>query len=124
MSDKRPEWVEQSRRLLDESAANLDAATLSRLNRGRQAALAARAGSARRWVPWSGGLALAAAVALAVAVVGPRLSVAPIAPETPQSVADSGADADVDLLGSDDSSELVQDMDFYAWLDAQEHQDG
>jgi len=124
MSDKRPEWVEQSRQLLDESVASLDAATLSRLNRGRQAALAARARPARRWMPWSGGLAAAAVLTLAVAVVWPRHTLAPLPQETTQAVADSDADADVDLLGADDSSDLVQDMDFYAWLDAQEHQDG
>jgi hypothetical protein len=124
MSDKHPEWVDQTRRLLDESAANLDAATLSRLNRGRQAALATRPGTARRWAAWSGGLTVAAVLALAVAVVVPRHSIAPRGTETPQVVVESDADADLDLLGADDSSDLVQDMDFYAWLDAQEHQDG
>ena len=124
MNDRRPEWVEQSRRLLDESAANLDAATLSRLNRGRQAALAARAGAPRRWVPWSGGLALAAVLTLAVAMVWPRHTLTPVLPQTPPAVADSDADADVDLLGADDSTDIAQDMGFYAWLDAQEHQDG
>ena len=35
-------WIDRAKALLDESAENLDAATLSRLNRARQAALAQR----------------------------------------------------------------------------------
>ena len=41
------QWTQTAKRLLDESTENLDAATLSRLNRARQAALAARASKPR-----------------------------------------------------------------------------
>ena len=131
MNEPRPQWVERSRELLDESAANLDAATLSRLNRARQAALASRARPARRWLPLSGGLAAAAVMGLALIVAWPRHPLPDPAAnggtaETSGVDALGDADADLDLLGSDDGNgaELVQDMDFYAWLDAQEHQDG
>ena len=60
-------WVDRATALLDATADNLDAATLSRLNRARQAALAAQP---VRWRPWTvgAGLAGAAAAMLAIAV--------------------------------------------------------
>ena len=63
-----PDWTGQAKQVLDESAQNLDAATLSRLNRARQRALEqARPRALRPWfVP--AGLASACAVLIAVAV--------------------------------------------------------
>jgi hypothetical protein len=118
-----PNWTTQARQALDESAQNLDAATLSRLNRARQRALElARPRRMRSWfVP--AGLASACAVLLAVAVVWHR-------PAPPSNAADpfiaspagpaGGFSAnDLDLVSSDDAIEFYQDLDFYAWLDAQ-----
>ena len=113
-----PEWTGQARQVLDESAQNLDAATLSRLNRARQRALG-QAG-ARKLQPWflPAGLASACAVLIAVAVVW----------HTPAHLASPAmADAnvgtfasDLDMMSSDDGIEFYEDLDFYAWLDAQE----
>lgn len=64
-----PPWTDQARRLLDESAQTLDAATLSRLNRARQAALALRVPRRRAgWLFLPAGFAGACALLLAVGV--------------------------------------------------------
>ncbi len=112
-------WIAQARHLLDESADGLDAATLSRLNRARQAALAPR--SRRMPRPWllPAGLAGACAMLLVVAIWAPHHA-APIAGDAGRLA--SGASAAVeatDTPGGDDSLEFYQDLDFYAWLDAQ-----
>ncbi len=71
-------WIAQARRLLDESAEGLDAATLSRLNRARQAAIAPRLRRMPR--PWllPTGLAGACAMLLVVAIWTPHHT-APVA---------------------------------------------
>lgn len=111
-------WAHRARKLLDESAEGLDAATLSRLNRARQAALGqVRPRAARRWLLPAG---MASACVLLLAVVawhgrGPgdagRIQDLPFPAPT---------SSDIDLVSSDDNLELYQDLEFYAWLDAQD----
>ncbi|MEP6939750.1 MAG: hypothetical protein ABI846_08295 [Rudaea sp.] len=112
-------WIAQARDLLDQSADGLDAATLSRLNRARQAALATRARRSHFWM-LPAGLAGTCALLLAAAVWMPRHGVSgAIRADTPAtSQATDSTDAG-DALASDDSPEFYQDLDFYAWLDAQ-----
>lgn len=110
----RPRWIVRSRELLDESAAGLDAATLSRLNRARQAALAQRQRvRAPRWLP-AIGLACSGALLLAVVFWAPHRVGAP-----PPAHATSSA-SDLDFGGADDNIEFYQNLDFYAWLEAQD----
>jgi len=113
-------WIAQARELLAQSTDGLDAATLSRLNRGRQVALAMRARRTPRvWL--LPGLAGACAMLLAVAIFVPHRS----GTTTTEFGRTSGVSGDTvptegaDALGSDDSVEFYQDLDFYAWLDAQ-----
>ncbi|MEP6484593.1 MAG: DUF3619 family protein [Rudaea sp.] len=120
--DRVPGWTGQAKQMLDESAQGFDAATLSRLNRARQNALEQmRPHRFRRWfVP--AGVASACAVLLAVAVVwhAPTMPTAPagaFVPGAPGNTAFSGND--LELVSSDDGIEFYQDLDFYAWLDAQ-----
>ena len=109
-------WVDRAIALLQQSADGLDAATLSRLNRARQAALA----QPRRVMPLMWGFAAACAVALVLAL-GLRHDPLQDAPTVAVPVADGGA---IDALASDDeNAEMVDDLDFYAWLDAQQHDD-
>ena len=124
--NKLPDWTSQAKQVLDESAQNLDAATLSRLNRARQSALeSARPRRLRSWfVP--AGLASACAVLLAVAVVWHRPATAPQSspdPFLPSATANFSGNAvagnDLDLVSSEDSIEFYQDLDFYAWLETQ-----
>ncbi|HST28005.1 MAG TPA: DUF3619 family protein [Rudaea sp.] len=119
-----PPWADRARSLLDESAQALDAATLSRLNRARQAALAQRAPRRRAaWVFLPAGLAGACALLLAVGVWhGRRAPTAmPAQAEVAASANGSAVNAgDLDMIASADDMEMMQDLDFYAWLDAQD----
>lgn len=113
-ADEQRAWVAAAVRELDQSAERLDAASLSRLNRARQAALdVARVRRAPRWF-WHVGFAAAVSFAL-VLVVLPILR-APLAPESAMAIK---AD-DLELLASADGLDLYRDMEFYAWLDTQQ----
>ena len=115
--DNDEPWLERAVGLLQQSADGLDAATLSRLNRARQAALS----QPRRAVPLTWGLAAACAVALVLVLGLGRRDPSPDAPTVAVPVADMAA---IDALASDDeNAEVVDDLDFYAWLDAQQHDD-
>ncbi|MDC8013678.1 hypothetical protein [Tahibacter soli] len=120
--DAPPEWTAQARELLDASADALDGATASRLNRARQRALAARARPARRW--WlPAGAATMASVLLALVVVNPLTRPAPEPAIAVPALAAGGAD-DAELIVADDNLELAQDLEFYAWLDAEDEHNG
>jgi hypothetical protein len=110
-------WLEQSKRLLDESADGLDAATLSRLNRARQGALGQRRRRVRDWLPVGAVAACTMLVALMVANDHRRAHHG--TPELPLAAQTESA-GDVDLVSSDDSLEFYQDLEFYAWLEAQQ----
>jgi hypothetical protein len=121
---ERQPWIDDARVLLDESAQSVDAAGLSRLNRARQAALAQRR-PARRvawWLP-AAGLACSAALLLAVAVWSPHRSTHPAAVAPGSNVA-AALSVDGDAIPGDDTIEFYQDLEFYAWLDAQELESG
>lgn len=113
-----PPWTDQAKTLLDESARDLDGATLSRLNRARQAAVSQRAPRLRqRWFVPAG---LASACLLVAAVVmwqRPFMT----APAAKNPIGLSGSDADI--VSGDDTLEFYQDLEFYAWLDAQQDTD-
>lgn len=101
----------RAKALFDDSVETLDAATLSRLNQGRQRALqevraAGPAGHWARWVP-AGGLAAAAAVAVVVWQGAPVEDTAP--------AADSAGD--FEILLSEDSLDMLEDLEFYSWID-------
>jgi hypothetical protein len=119
-----PPWTDQARSLLDESAQALDAATLSRLNRARQAALAQRAPRRRAaWVFLPAGLAGACALLLAVGVWHGRRAPTAMPARAVVAASANGSTVnagDLDMIASGDDMEMMQDLDFYAWLDAQD----
>ena len=101
----------QAKALFDDSVERLDAATLSRLNQGRQKALeevraAGPAGQWTRWVP-AGGLAAAAVVAV---VVWQGVAVEHGAPA-------AASAADFEIMLSEDSLDMLEDLEFYSWID-------
>jgi hypothetical protein len=101
----------QAKALFDDSVERLDAATLSRLNQGRQKALQeVQAGGPRghwvRWVP-AGGLAAAAIVAVVVWQGAPLEHSAPAA----------GSATDFEIMLSEDSLDMLEDLEFYSWID-------
>jgi hypothetical protein len=118
MNESDPQsWLADVRARLDESAQSLDAATLSRLNQARQAALATRARGLRAW--WLPAAGLATSCALVVAVVAWYPSAQRAGPATPAHPAVSDAE-----VAADDGIEFYQDLEFYAWLDAQDQESG
>jgi hypothetical protein len=110
-------WVDRAIALLDESAQALDAVTLSRLNRARQAALAQRRSALRGWTLGAG---LAGATLALVFAFGGGRRTAPVTVPDPLA---AGVSVEADELTADDNPDLYENLDFYAWLDA-EQQDG
>lgn len=129
-------WVLRSRSLLDASAQQLDGATLSRLNRARQAALAQL--TPRRREPLLlrrlGLGAVAAGLALVlwrgllpIGDLGERLASPLSGSDAPAVIAPgelSVAAPDFELLADPESYALLEDLEFYAWLQAEEGKDG
>ena len=101
--------------LLRRSADELDATTRSRLNRGRQAALAGLrpAGARRGWLMPAFG---SAAVALVIVSVWLGRGVDPV-PAPEQTAANPLVAQDLDVLLADENLEMMEDLEFDAWLD-------
>lgn len=99
--------TEQAKRSFDESVDRLDAATLSRLNRSRHAALAEIGGRERQWLRWAPATGVAAALLLTVFVLRGPTDVEVI----------SAPANDLDILLSEESIEMLEDLEFYSWLD-------
>lgn len=110
------DWTERARDLLDESAQAIDAATLSRLNRARQQALAAAAPRAA-W-RWPRRLAIMASLVLAAAIWWPVTQTGPVSPDVA-----TLSPEEAELL-ADGEFELTDDLEFYAWLDADGEHNG
>ena len=109
--DEERRLEEKARRLFDESVQHLDAQTGSRLNRGRQQALAALDAGAgiRTLSPWVPAAGLAAAAFFAVVLWTGR---PPVDEITPQATA-----TDLEILFDKDSFEMLENLEFYSWLD-------
>lgn len=104
-------FAERCRELFNESVEELDAATLSRLNRSRNAAVDSARGkrSGLRWTTWVPATGVAAAAAVAVVVItGNDPGLAPVQPAPA---------ADLELLLEGDDLEMLEDLEFYSWID-------
>lgn len=101
--------VGNAKRLFDASVDGLDGETRSRLNRGRQAALAEVKSGSRRWTQWApaGGLTAAAVVALIVWTGNPQIERLPEYAEV----------TDMEILLTEESLEMIEDLEFYSWID-------
>jgi len=106
--------VQEAKVLFDASVGELDAATLSTLNRARHRALEeARSprGALLRWVPAAG---VAAAVLVAVMVTLPGPGRVEVMPSTV---------ADMEILLGEDSLEMFEELEFYSVLDVMDEGD-
>lgn len=99
-----------AKQAFDQSVDGLDAATLSRLNRARQAALDELAQPNRRWQQWMPASGLAAVVLLAVFAFRGPADLDPV--NTPAT--------DLEILLSEENIEMLEDLEFYSWLATQE----
>ena len=96
----------RAKRLLDRSMADLDPATVHRLQRARLTAINAKP-ARHSWMVLAGGLAMAVMVAFMVTLWVnqplPEHHAAPIV-------------EDIDLVLSAENVELADDLEFYHWL--------
>ena len=104
-------FLERAKRRFDESVERIDGHTQSRLNRGRQKALAELASrgafyGASTWVP-AAGVAAAAVIAVVLWNGGPVVPSAPAA-------------TDLEILMDEDALEMLEEMEFYGWMDLDE----
>lgn len=107
--DQQREFLEAVRTVLDRSIESLDAATASRLTEARYRALEGSGGERSGRSYWVPGLAFASLVA-GVLVVVLRLA----APD----IGTTATLEDIELLSSNDSMELYEELEFLEWLDA------
>lgn len=110
--DGDEQFAAQAKAMFDSSVDRLDAATLSKLNQRRQAALA-KAGGARpahAWLRWAPASGLAAAAVIAVMMMqGPGVTDIPAMPDT--------AATDFEILLGDEQLEMIEELEFYSWID-------
>lgn len=101
----------EAKALFDASVDELDAATLSTLNQVRHRALEDAQSPRSEWMRWmrwvpAAGVASAALIAVMVALPGPsEVEVMP------------AAMADMEILLGEDSIEMLEELEFYSWLD-------
>jgi hypothetical protein len=109
--DNDERFAKQAKRLFDESVQGIDGPTQSKLNRGRQKALAElRPKSAlsipTAWIP-AAGIAAAAVVAV-VMWSGNR---------PPNDFASPSSASDFEILLNEDSLEMLEELEFYSWME-------
>jgi len=107
MNESDKDFGNKAKATFDASVEELDAATLSRLNRSRHAALAGLQQPARRWSHWAPATGVAAALLIAVVVT-----------QIP-SIDDDAVPAavtDMEILLGEDSIEMLEELEFYSWL--------
>jgi hypothetical protein len=118
----------QAREAFDESVAGLDGATLSRLNRSRQQALAAvgqRRSSGFTWKSWMPAGALAATALIAVLIWRAPDAPAPATTLAADPVLDMSAGPLAVVAAGEDLDLATQaDLDFYAWVDVETAAEG
>lgn len=110
--DSEEQFAAQAKELFDDSVDRLDAATLSKLNQRRQAALARvrRAQPAQAWLRWAPASGLAAAAVVAVMMMqGPGVTNIPAMPDS--------AATDFEILLGDEQLEMIEELEFYSWID-------
>ncbi len=105
-------FARKAKQLFDESVENLDANTRSRLNRGRQAALRQLASGKPVWVQWAPAAGVAAAAVFAVVLWTGNQPVDELTPDA--------AASDFEILLTEDSFEMLEDLEFYSWIDLDE----
>ena len=102
-------FAHKAKELFDDSVERLDAATLSQLNQRRQAALAevSSKDSGVRWGRWLPAAGITAAAVVAVVMMQGQPGVDP----------SDDAVTDFEILISEDNLEMIEELEFYAWLE-------
>ena len=111
------QFAEKAKQLFDGSVERLDAATLSRLNQGRHAALdqLQKSRPSAVWVRWLPATGVAAAAIVTVMIMrGPNGVDIP---------AETDVAADFEILLEGESLEMFEELEFYSWLEAADFED-
>ena len=108
-------FAEKAKQLFDESVEGLDGQTRSRLNRGRQAALNELKTGRPVWVQWAPAAGVAAATVFAVVLWTGN--------QPPDELTPGASAADFEILLTEDSFEMLEDLEFYSWIDLDEETD-
>lgn len=105
---QKDSFTDRTKELFDESVERLDGASLSRLNQGRQRALAEidRAGPRGQWLRWVPVTGAAAAALIAVMVIN-----------QPARLDEPLTATDFEMLIEHEELELLEDLEFYSWLE-------
>jgi hypothetical protein len=126
MSAADEHFVEQAGRMLRDGAQALDASTRSRLNQNRQKALLElrerspmRRWIADQWVPAVGAAMVALLVAGLWFGVGLQTGRETNSRQTTVAPTDPGELLDLDMLLADESLEMIEELEFYLWMDAE-----
>ena len=111
MDQAEQQFVARAKAHFDDSVRSLDGATQARLNQGRQKALAEIAsgtgyGRWNQWVPVAG-VAAAAVFAVVLWRGSPQVDV----------LVPPSAVSDFELLLDTDEFEMLEDLEFYSWID-------
>ena len=108
-------FAQKAGALFRESADSLDGQAQSRLNRARQVALAeldSGAATLNRWTQWAPAAGAAAVAVVAVVLLTGNPEIDPtVNPGTEQLA------GDFELLMAADSFDMLQDLEFYSWID-------
>lgn len=115
MTDEAPKQAAHPRRVIEQEAAALDADSVRALRLARDRALNEGARATRRWpvwVLWPG--------AVAAGVVSVMLLMPAAKDGLPGGAGPESVIADLDVLAQEDDLGLIEDLEFLAWLSAQE----
>jgi hypothetical protein len=112
MNEPNDTFERKAKAAFDASVDELDAATLSRLNRSRHEALAELERTEHRWSLWMPATGVAAAVLVAVLLLQ--------SPATIDDIAAPTTVTDFEILLGEDSIEMLEDLEFYSWIDIAE----
>jgi len=114
--NEQPETFEKRMKdKFDESVDALDAATLSKLNRARQEALSELQQPRHQWSRWMPATGAVAAILVAVVVLQ--------SPSAIDDVAGTATVTDMEILLGEDSIEMLEDLEFYSWIDVADLED-
>jgi len=121
MNNERPdvndeEFARKAKAVFDDSVDTLDANTLSRLNRSRHAALQQGTRSRSRLTQWlpAGGMVAAALVVALVLRSNDTIDT------DVSDLASTMAATEFEILLTDDSLEMLEELEFYTWMELEE----
>jgi len=114
MKKSDEQFAQDAKKVFDTSVDELDGATLSTLNQSRHRALEELQSSRTRLLRWAPAAGVAAAVLLAVMVTLPGPDQTKLMPS---------AVTDMEILLGEESIEMLEELEFYSWLDMAEDGD-